>query len=149
MRLRLLFSIVMAVFLCLPVTGCTEDEVISNSYKALRSSYVTYDAVMTSAASMYKSGTLDAEAWGKVADAGLIYLEAYQMGIEIAVSYLKISNVATEYDSASAEEKRALLDTAVDMASQSLAELVKLAITLGIDVKSIIESDNAELRAAA
>src|SRR5699024_3466398 len=134
---------------CFPVTGCTEDEAVSNAYKALRSSYITYDAVMTSAASMYKSGTLDAEAWGKVADAGLIYLDAYQMGIEIAVSYLKLSDVATDYDSATAEEKRALLNTAVDMASQSLAELVKLAITLGIDVKHMIDPAGEPLDKAA
>mgnify|MGYP000787595853 CR=1 FL=1 len=147
--MKFLLSFVMALALCFPVTGCTEDEAVSNAYKALRSSYITYDAVMTSAASMYKSGTLDAEAWGKVADAGLIYLDAYQMGIEIAVSYLKLNDVATDYDSATAEEKRALLNTAVDMASQSLAELVKLAITLGIDVKHMIDPAGEPLDKAA
>lgn len=117
------------VVLTASLAGCaTRDEVTLNAYKALETSAITYDAVMSAASDMHTRGQLSDADWNRLKDKAAVYYDAYQMAVEAFATYMR--DGVKE-----GESERAYMDAVVDVMMVALRTLVETAVTLGVEVK--------------
>ena len=117
------------VVLTASLAGCaTRDEVTLNAYKALETSAITYDAVMSAASDMHTRGQLSDADWNRLKDKAAVYYDAYQMAVEAFATYMR--DGVKE-----GESERAYMDAVVDVMMVALRTLVETAVTLGVAVK--------------
>lgn len=117
------------VVLTASLAGCaTRDEVTLNAYKALETSAITYDAVMSAASDMHTRGQLSDADWNRLKDKAAVYYDAYQMAVEAFATYMR--DGVKE-----GESERAYMDAVVDVMMVALRALVETAVTLGVEVK--------------
>ena len=117
------------VVLTASLVGCaTRDEVTLNAYKALETSAITYDAVMSAASDMHTRGQLSDADWNRLKDKAAVYYDAYQMAVEAFATYMR--DGVKE-----GESERAYMDAVVDVMMVALRTLVETAVTLGVEVK--------------
>lgn len=117
------------VVLTASLAGCaTRDEVTLNVYKALETSAITYDAVMSAASDMHTRGQLSDADWNRLKDKAAVYYDAYQMAVEAFATYMR--DGVKE-----GESERAYMDAVVDVMMVALRTLVETAVTLGVEVK--------------
>lgn len=123
------FFIVVA--LTASLAGCaTRDEVTLNAYKALETSAITYDVVMSAASDMHTHGQLSDADWNRLKDKAAVYYDAYQRAVDAFATYMK-EGVKE------GESERACLDAVVDVMLVALRTLVETAVTLGVEVKEV------------
>lgn len=117
------------VVLTASLAGCaTRDEVTLNAYKALETSAITYDAVLSAASDMHTRGQLSDADWNRLKDKAAVYYDAYQMAVEAFATYMR--DGVKE-----GESERAYMDAVVDVMMVALRTLVETAVTLGVEVK--------------
>ena len=117
------------VVLTASLAGCaTRDEVTLNAYKALETSAITYDAVMSAASDMHTRGQLSDADWNRLKDKAAVYYDAYQIAVEAFATYMR--DGVKE-----GESERAYMDAVVDVMMVALRTLVETAVTLGVEVK--------------
>ena len=118
------------VVLVTGLAGCatTRDEITLNTYKALETSAITYDAVMSAASDMHTRGQLSDADWNRLKDKAAVYYDAYQMAVEAFATYMR--DGVKE-----GESERAYMDAVVDVMMVALRTLVETAVTLGVEVK--------------
>lgn len=115
------------------LAGCatTRDEITLNTYKALETSAITYDAVMSAARDMHVRGQLSDTDWNRLKDNALLYYDAYQTAVETFVTHMKAEGTAVP----AGESEQECLAAAVDVMMVALRALVETAVTLGVEVK--------------
>lgn len=120
------------VVLTASLAGCatTRDEITLNTYKALETSAITYDAVMSAARDMHVRGQLGDADWNRLKDKAAVYYDAYQRAVDAFATYMK-EGVKE------GESERACLDAVVDVMLVALRTLVETAVTLGVEVKEV------------
>lgn len=124
------FFIVVA--LTASLVGCAaQDEITLNTYKALETSAITYDAVMSAARDMHVRGQLSDTDWNRLKDNALLYYDAYQTAVETFVTHMKAEGTAVP----AGESEQECLAAAVDVMMVALRALVETAVTLGVEVK--------------
>lgn len=129
--MKVLFSILLAVFMLLPNTACTSDDLTLNAYKTLETSAITYDTVMSAATDMRQSGKLSDAQWATLYDAALVYYESYQTAVSALALYAGV------VESGGAVPDKEQVQSLVDTVSSGVADLLSCAISLGITVKEV------------
>lgn len=120
------------VVLTASLAGCaTRDEVTLNAYKALETSAITYDAVMSAARDMHTRGQLSDTDWNRLKDNALLYYDAYQTAVETFATHMKAEETVAQ----AGEAEQEYLAAAVDVMMVALRALVETAVTLGVEVK--------------
>lgn len=121
------------IVLTVGLAGCTttRDEITLNTYKALETSAITYDAVMSAARDMHTRGQLSDADWNRLKDKASLYYDAYQTAVETFATHMKAEETVAQ----AGEAEQECLAAAVDVMMVALRALVETAVTLGVEVK--------------
>jgi hypothetical protein len=105
------------------LTACTDNEVVTNSYKTLKVAAATYDGAMQSAALLYGSGQIDEQTRDQVIRAGLKFQLAHQAASLALDAY---ATALEGQDKGAMDAKKIKLDTALAETTQLLGQLATL-----------------------
>ena len=123
--------VVVAVIVAMVFVGACAGGFVKNSFRTLAVSQNTYDATMSSAASLYREGKITINEKNKIIEYGNLYYQAHNEAVAALEKY-----AASDYKDT--EAKQAYMDLAVDV-SMRLAKLIALieSYNLGSSINKI------------
>ena len=125
---RFLVALCAALALCLPLTACDGKEFALRAAQTLDISYTAYDAAMKVAADAHKSGRLDNAGRDRVIDAGQMYIDAWRMGMNALIMYVRSQS----------EENKGDVIRQIAVIKARMNQLLDLAGSLKLDIDNIM-----------
>lgn len=128
-----LLALLAIVMLAFPLSGCTEDEIVANSYKTLKSANTMYEAAMGAVAEAQADGIITVEKRAEINAKATAYVHSFRTACSVLYAYeLKRETK----DTATIEEAKAKTKEALGLCTDAIADLITYIAESGVKMET-------------